>query len=338
MQKPLVVAISFICASLFFWSTLECVSYAQVQPTVAADTTRGIELYNRGNIDDALKTLSKAVRQNSSDGNAWYYFGLALNRKESSWIEQGSSSKVWTSREAFERAAYLLPNFAPAHRELAYTLLLANEARRASAEAERALELGEKSAQSNYIIGEVNLRAKEYDKALASAETALQLEPDFPPALLLKSQALSNTKRFTEAAVSLERFLAVSPGDPDAEAWREQLDTLRQRSNAITTEAPSKQDKVFSSKETARKFRILYKPEANYTEAARKAGVSGMVSLLAVMSSDGLVKQVFILQSLSHGLTKTAVEAIHKIKFEPATIDNHNVSVYVRIEYQFNLY
>jgi TonB family protein len=80
------------------------------------------------------------------------------------------------------------------------------------------------------------------------------------------------------------------------------------------------------------------KPEPDYTETARKNLVTGTVVLKAVFASDGTVKYILVVASLPDGLTAKAIEAARKIKFVPAMKDGHPVSMYMQLEYNFNLY
>jgi TonB family protein len=97
-------------------------------------------------------------------------------------------------------------------------------------------------------------------------------------------------------------------------------------------------DQVFSSRETTRKIRLLFRPAPSYTESARKYSVTGTVILRAVFSKSGQVEKIYVLRKLPHGLTEAAITAARGIKFEPAQKDGQAVSQYLQLEYNFNLY
>ena len=86
------------------------------------------------------------------------------------------------------------------------------------------------------------------------------------------------------------------------------------------------------------KVRILSKPEPPYTEDARKNQITGTVVLAAVCSASGQVTGIRPVSGLPHGLTEKAIAAARQIKFVPAQKDGRPVSMYYRIEYNFNLY
>jgi len=96
--------------------------------------------------------------------------------------------------------------------------------------------------------------------------------------------------------------------------------------------------RVLRNVEVEQKARLLSKPEPQYSEEARRNQVTGTVTLRVVFSSIGEVVQIHAIQSLPFGLTERAIAAAKQIKFIPATKDGHPVSVYMQLEYNFNLY
>jgi len=97
-------------------------------------------------------------------------------------------------------------------------------------------------------------------------------------------------------------------------------------------------DRTFSPKEVTTKARVLSKPEPQYTEEARKNQITGTVVLRAVFSSGGQVTNIRSVSGLPFGLTERAIAAARQIKFSPAMKDGRAVSMYIQLEYNFNLY
>src|SRR6185295_7227430 len=95
---------------------------------------------------------------------------------------------------------------------------------------------------------------------------------------------------------------------------------------------------VVSTRDVATRPRILAKPEARYTEDARKHQISGTVVLRCIFAADGRVRAVYPVKSLPRGLTLAAITVAQQIKFVPATKDGHPVSVFMQVEYNFNIY
>jgi TonB family protein len=97
-------------------------------------------------------------------------------------------------------------------------------------------------------------------------------------------------------------------------------------------------NKIFSGKEVTSKARVLEKPEPTYTEAARKNQITGTVTLRAVFSSSGQVTNIHAVSGLPDGLTERAIAAAKSIRFVPASKDGHPVSMWMELQYNFNLY
>jgi TonB family protein len=95
---------------------------------------------------------------------------------------------------------------------------------------------------------------------------------------------------------------------------------------------------TFAPRELTQKARVIIKPEPRYTEAARKNQITGTVVLRAVFSSSGAVTRIQPMSKLPDGLTDQAIYAARLIKFIPAIKDGRFVSMYVQLEYNFNLY
>ena len=94
----------------------------------------------------------------------------------------------------------------------------------------------------------------------------------------------------------------------------------------------------YSATEVDQRARLWSKPEPQFTEEARRNQITGTVLLRAVFTSSGEVVQIRALQALPFGLTEKAIAAARAIKFVPAMKNGRPVSVYMNLEYNFNLY
>lgn len=331
-------------------------------PSEARDL--GIQLYNQGDTKAATKALSAAVRKNKEDGEAWYYLGLATLR--------GNDLKK--AQKAFETAVKLRPNFVPAHTALSNSLLFTSRVGEAENEAQRALSLDPQNAEAHYLLGEIRLMKRSCGEAMEHAKRAIKSAPNFAFGYLLMSQSLvcnyaetslkpftfngtvfrtsagaegitreqrlASIKRvaqqFSEAAENLENFLQLDPQDEDSSMWKDQLAALRVHSEPA--QKPDAERTIFLGIEATTNAHVLAKPEPAYTQAAKEAQIAGTVVLRAVFAADGTVNNVLVVGSLPKGLTQRAIEAARKIKFIPAEINGKPVSVFMQIEYNFNLY
>src|SRR6185437_2120 len=97
-------------------------------------------------------------------------------------------------------------------------------------------------------------------------------------------------------------------------------------------------NRIFKSGEVSSSARVLEKPEPQYTETARKNQVTGTVVLRAVFSAGGTVTNISAVSRLPDGLTERAIAAAKQIRFVPATKDGRPVSMWMELQYNFNLY
>jgi TonB family protein len=95
---------------------------------------------------------------------------------------------------------------------------------------------------------------------------------------------------------------------------------------------------TFAGSQVEQRARVLFKPEPQYTEDARKNQIQGTVMLRVVFASNGDVVQIRAVRTLPFGLTERAIAAARQIKFVPAVKGGQPVSVFMQLEYNFNLY
>jgi TonB family protein len=344
MRKPHAKIFALLGLVLSLVYALEVPNCAQTVSTgPSTERLRGIELYRQKRYSEAASALKKAIEENKTDAEGWYYLGLAL-------LQNPKALK--DASKAFETAAKLRPNFSAPHIGLAYSLLLRNKTDGAAREAKAALDIESTIADAYYILGVTRLRAGARDEALKNAEAAIKLQPGLALAYLLKSQALTiffgdvlvseaedssadRKARYKQAAEALEKYLELSPNAGNKETWTEQLESLR---FYVKSPRPDADKLVFSGKEVTTKVRVLSKPEPSYTDEARARGVVGTVVLRCIFTADGAVKHLLILSGLPDGLTEQAIKVARRIKFVPARKDDRPVSMYIQLEYHFNLY
>ena len=104
------------------------------------------------------------------------------------------------------------------------------------------------------------------------------------------------------------------------------------------TDQPDPTGRSLTGREVERKAILIMKPQPVYTEEAREKEITGTVVLKVVFSSNGSVVNIRTASALPHGLTERAIDAARKIKFIPAVKDGRFVSMWMQLEYNFNLY
>lgn len=82
---------------------------------------------------------------------------------------------------------------------------------------------------------------------------------------------------------------------------------------------------------------VISRVDPEYSEQARKAKYSGMVSLEVIVDTQGLVRDIRVIRSLGMGLDEKAIEAVSKWKFRPGMKGGRPVNVRARIDVSFRL-
>ncbi|MGQ0733569.1 MAG: energy transducer TonB [Acidobacteriota bacterium] len=83
--------------------------------------------------------------------------------------------------------------------------------------------------------------------------------------------------------------------------------------------------------------RLVKEVRADYTDAARRAGVVGEVVLEIVVRRDGTVGDIRVLQRLDAGLDQRAADAVRQWRFSPARLKGTPVDVIVEVSVEFKL-
>ena len=176
-------------------------------------------------------------------------------------------------------------------------------------------------------LGKKDDARKAHEKAAKVADalfySSVGLGPNLPKAQL------------AQAADSADLYLALSvnPSKKKTQEWHGRAELLR----FFASDTPPAGE-LYSTKDVTTKVRVLSKPEPSYTEQARSNQVTGTVILRCVFAADGHVRAIHVVAGLPDGLTLRAILASLQIKFIPATKDGRPVSVWMELQYNFNLY
>jgi TonB family protein len=84
--------------------------------------------------------------------------------------------------------------------------------------------------------------------------------------------------------------------------------------------------------------KVVFAPDPDYSEEARKAKYQGTVILWLIVDSSGRPQQIKVARTLGMGLDQKAVDAVRQWKFEPAMKDGSPVAVQINVEVNFRLY
>ena len=83
---------------------------------------------------------------------------------------------------------------------------------------------------------------------------------------------------------------------------------------------------------------VLFEPEPEFSEEARKAKVAGNVLVYCHVDTSGHTTHVRVLKGIGLGLDEKAVEAVRLYKFKPAMENGHPVEIEMNIEVNFQIF
>jgi TonB family protein len=86
-----------------------------------------------------------------------------------------------------------------------------------------------------------------------------------------------------------------------------------------------------------RKLFVLNRPNAIFTDSARRRGIQGTVLVRVEFRADGTIGSIMVDNRLDISLAASAGQAARKIKFVPARIDGKPVTVFRLINYGFSV-
>ena len=83
---------------------------------------------------------------------------------------------------------------------------------------------------------------------------------------------------------------------------------------------------------------VLFAPEPEFSEEARKAKVAGNVLVYLQVDPQGRPQHVRVLRGIGMGLDQKAIEAVRNYKFKPAMENGHPVTVEMNVEVNFQIF
>ncbi len=84
--------------------------------------------------------------------------------------------------------------------------------------------------------------------------------------------------------------------------------------------------------------KVLYDPDPDYSEEARRAKYQGPVDLRLIVESSGAPSNIRVVRGLTGDLDRNAVEAVRRWKFRPALKDGKPVAVQINVTVNYRLY
>jgi TonB family protein len=185
-----------------------------------------------------------------------------------------------------------------------------------------------------------------YNRWDSSTETAVTINDIKGKQYSSSGKPVNDTAQFFAAEGRLYEFSVVgnSPEDEGTKQFFSSIvigkktDGIKIRDGEGQPFSTPSCDETASGRDVDRKVRVVMKPEPSYTELARQKQTTGTVVVKVVFSCNGSINDIRVLKELPNGLTDQAIAALKKLKYVPAVKNGKYVSMWMQLEYNFNLY
>jgi TonB family protein len=84
--------------------------------------------------------------------------------------------------------------------------------------------------------------------------------------------------------------------------------------------------------------KLIHRVDPQYPKKARKQKIQGAVLLQVTVLTNGTPSDIKVMRSLEQSMDQSAVQAVSKWRFAPATYEGNPVPVTVSVEASFRLY
>ena len=84
--------------------------------------------------------------------------------------------------------------------------------------------------------------------------------------------------------------------------------------------------------------KMIFSPDPDYTEEARRERYEGNCVLSAIVTPEGKTRDIHVTKAIGYGLDEKAIEALSQWRFRPAMKDGKPVAVQIAVEIGFHMY
>jgi superkiller protein 3 len=287
--------------------------------SVEAHVNLGAQLLTEGVYPEALAILERAVSLRPNSAAAQYDLGLA-RIKEKKYEEAVSSIK---------KALELKPEWADAYNNLGLAYAGLGRWKEAVTAYSEAVRLERNYAGALYNLGIAHLRLGEMATAKEVAAKVRLLNWDLQAQLWQEILAVENPRNVVAAATPTPTLPPQTlPQTSSPETSAPPVPEDKDRSTGGSTSADEECPSPFYKQSGVTQMALLKEPlEVSYTADAVQNKVEGKIVLQLEVCSNGRVSDIRIDEPLPYGLTERAIEAIKKVRFQPALLGTQPVSV-----------
>jgi tetratricopeptide (TPR) repeat protein len=281
--------------------------------SVEAHVNLGAQLITEGVFPEALTILERAVSLRPNSAAVQYDLGLA-QLKQKKYEEA-----ITSNRKALE----LKPEWADAYNNLGLAYAGLSRWKEAVTAYREAVRLEPKYAGALYNQGIAHVRLGETSTAREVVAKVRELNWNLQAHLWLEIIA-------AEKPPSVVAEPAPSPTVPPATQTSspEKPSGDKTEKDLPATSATAEECSPVYKAEDVTQMALLKEPlQVSYTDDAVQNKVAGRIVLQLVVCSDGRVSDIKLDEALPFGLSERVIDAIRKVRFQPALLGSQPVSI-----------
>lgn len=164
---------------------------------------------------------------------------------------------------------------------------------------------------------------------LTTSDHFSELIPEFWKTCVELALAKVDSDKFPKCRFSND-VISLVGANPPSRALAEQRATLA-LGNAADDRNP-----VYRVGQGVSPPQLVHHKDPEFSEAARSAGIQGVLTLVVTVDSSGAPAAIQILQPIGAGLDAEAVSMVRTWKFDPAQKDGQPVAVRIEVEVEFH--
>lgn len=195
------------------------VSEMKIPKKAAAEMTKGLDAYSKGDMEKAASHFEKAIVEYPGYARAYDMLGVVA-------IKQADRVKA---RELFSKSIQVDSSFAPAYVDLARMDLQDRNYADSESLLGKAIAANPSLPEAMALLATTEFANKEYDKGLVDVERthALRNHEEFAEVHIMAGKALAAENRPEAAMVQFQLFLREKPDSPEGESVRKALASLQ---------------------------------------------------------------------------------------------------------------
>jgi Flp pilus assembly protein TadD len=175
------------------------------EETQVAEHNKAVTLLNEGKINEAVAALEKVVETDPTNAKMQYNLGIAYERRD----------QFEKSRERFEEAIKLKPDFGEAFLAIGNSFMAQKNFVDATTPLSKAVELLPQSYEAAYNLGACYSNSGNYAEAEGAYKKAIAINPKEPIVHQELGMALLGQSKKDEAKLEFQKYLELNPNAAD---------------------------------------------------------------------------------------------------------------------------